>query len=152
VNANSTTGLLPRKPRPDFPLFPHATGRWAKKVRGKLHYFGKTADDPKGEAALNQWLLQKNDLLAGRKPRTQAGGLEVRDLCNQFLTAKTRLLKSGEITPRTFDDDPGAVNGELWRLRRWQRSLGGRVSPMERVLPQAHGTSPSLARFIGAYC
>jgi len=51
VKANSNTAAVVRKPRPDFPLFPHATGRWAKKVRGKLHYFGKTADDLKGEAA-----------------------------------------------------------------------------------------------------
>jgi hypothetical protein len=31
-------------------------------------------------------------------------GLDVRALCNHFLTAKLRLLRSGEITPRTLDD------------------------------------------------
>jgi len=46
------------KPYPEYPLFPHASGRWAKKVRGKFAYFGKIADDPKGEAALHLWLDQ----------------------------------------------------------------------------------------------
>jgi Site-specific recombinase XerC len=104
MTANSTTAKLVRKPHPDFPLFPHQSGRWAKKVRGKLHYFGKTANDPQGAAALNLWLEQKDDLLAGRKPRTTLGGLDVGALCNHFLTAKLRLLRTGEITPRTFDD------------------------------------------------
>ncbi len=92
----------PRKPGPDFPLFPHASGRWAKKVRQKLVYFGKTEGDEKGQAALARWLDQKDDLLAGRKPRAKGGELTVGDLCNVFLTSKSRLVQSGELSQRSL--------------------------------------------------
>lgn len=92
------------KPRPDFPLFPHATGRWAKKIHQKLHYFGPTAGDPKGQAALEKWLAEKDDLLAGRTPRPKREGLTVADLCNHFLTSKRHLTQTGEISTRTYAD------------------------------------------------
>ena len=91
-----------KKPRPDFPLFCHARGYWCKKVRGKLHYFGKIANDPNGRAALDRWLEQRDDLLAGRVPMPKTESLTIRDLCNRFLTAKRGLLDAGEISPRTF--------------------------------------------------
>ena len=101
AKVKSTT---PKKPRPDFPLFPHKSGYWAKKVRGRFHYFGKIVDDPKGQKALDKWLDQKDDLLAGRTPRATGEGLSVRDLCNRFLTAKRGKMEVGELTPVSFAD------------------------------------------------
>ena len=91
----------PRKPYTDFPLFSHATKRWAKKIRGKLHYFGPW-NDPDG--ALRKYLDQRDDLHAGREPRSTEGELTIRDLANRFLTAKKQLLDAGEITNPTFLD------------------------------------------------
>jgi hypothetical protein len=80
-------------------LLPHATGYWAKKVRGKLCYFGKVADDAKREAALQLWRDQKDALLAGRTPRVTSDGLIVASLCNHFLTAKEQQRDAGDIRP-----------------------------------------------------
>ena len=93
-----------KKPSKDFPLFPHASGRWAKKVRGKFCYFGSTTGDPKGQAALLLWIDQKDDLLAGRTPRANRDGLTLHELCNQFCAAKERQVEAGELTKVSFTD------------------------------------------------
>ena len=66
TSAKSTKRPRPDKPRPDFPLFPHLCGQWAKKIRGRFVYFGPWSDP---DGALRLYLRQKDDLLAGRKPR-----------------------------------------------------------------------------------
>jgi integrase len=100
--SNSTRPSRAKQPKRDFPLFKHQRGYWCKKVRGKLHYFGKIAGDPKGEAAVRKWAEQKDDLLAGRTPRGTPDGLTVADLCNHFMTAKEQQCDAGDITGRTF--------------------------------------------------
>jgi integrase len=106
VSKSIKSKSVPSKPRPDFPLFPHkGTNRWAKKVRGKLVYFGRVfPDDPKGEAALQKWLDQKDELLAGRKPRVKTDNRSIEDLCNLYLEAKRIKRLSGELQERTWLD------------------------------------------------
>src|SRR4051794_34522549 len=92
--------VKPAKPRPDFPLFAHATKRWAKKIRGQFHYFGPW-DDPVGAEA--KYNAEKEDLHAGRKVRPETGALTVKELCNLFLAAKQQSLDNGELSQRTWD-------------------------------------------------
>ncbi|MFW6169073.1 MAG: hypothetical protein ACODAD_01195 [Planctomycetota bacterium] len=91
----------PSKPYPDLPIFPHASGRQAKKIRNKLHYFGPR-DDPNG--ALERYVDPGDDLHAGRKPRPKQEGLSVEDACNHFLHAKRQQLDSGELAFTTWND------------------------------------------------
>ncbi len=103
MTKNSTKKAIskPTKPYATFPLFPHATKRWAKKINGKMHYFGPWDNPTK---ALAKYQEQKDDLYAGLKPRSKTPGLMIKDLCNRFLTAKRHLLDTRELSPRTFKD------------------------------------------------
>ena len=97
----------PAKPYPDFPLFPHQTGRWAKKIRGKMYYFG-TWTDPDG--ALRKFEEQKADLFAGRRPAERLEGLTIFDLCAKFLTTKKQAREAGELSIHSFKDYGDACN------------------------------------------
>ncbi len=105
--AAQAAGDKPAKPSPDFPLFAHAAGYWAKKIRGKLHYFGKWADP---DGALEKYLKQKDALHTGRKPREATEGITIKELVNQFLEAKENARDAGELTHRTWDDYKAATD------------------------------------------
>jgi integrase len=89
----------PRKPRRDFPLFAHANGQWAKKIRRVTHYFGKWADP---DRAVEKYRAQRDDLEAGRVPRQGGDAFELRDMLNHYLTGKQRQRDAGELQPKTF--------------------------------------------------
>lgn len=105
----------PSKPYPEFPLTPHATGKWQKKIGGRIHYFGQWAKRVDGklvrvesdgwEDALREYNLHNESIrLTGEKAPAAGDALIVKDLCNEFLTAKTRQVDAGELGKRSFDD------------------------------------------------
>jgi integrase len=100
-STSPATSDKPAKPNPEYPLYPHATGRWAKRIRGKIHYFGPWSDP---DGALDKYLEQKDALHSGRKPREASTGVTLKLLCNRFLNAKKALVESGELTQRSWDD------------------------------------------------
>ncbi|MFC1759717.1 tyrosine-type recombinase/integrase [Planctomycetota bacterium] len=87
----------PNKPYADFPLYAHAGGVWAKKIRGKVHYFGPWSDP---NSALELYLAQRDFLLGGHPvpdPKQTVG-----HLLDEFLGEKQSLEQTGDIAPATF--------------------------------------------------
>ena len=74
----------PKKPYPAFPLTPHPSGTWCKKIRGKLHHFGRWARRLEGvlvpiegggwKEAEAEYNAVAADLHAGRTPASKATG------------------------------------------------------------------------------
>ena len=127
--AKSTTPIEARKPKPvkpyeGFPLFPHASGRWAKKIRQKLHFFGRWANTVLGEvipvesvdASASEALAKFNQewpyLSEGRTPPpVDVDGCTIRDLVNLFLTEKQSRINTGELTQYSFNEYHRAAEG-----------------------------------------
>jgi integrase len=119
----------PPKPYPDFPLFPHANGQWAKKVKGKFAFFGPWRDP---EGALQRYLDQKDELHAGRVPRSvQQDALTLRVLVNHFLTAKKRKVDAGELKLMSFNS--------LYRTSRTLIELLGPERRIDDISPDDFG-------------
>ena len=99
-----TTREKPRKPYPAFPLYAHASGRWAKKIRGKTHFFGPWVDY---QAALAKYLSLREDLEAGRQPQASPAPTDaftVQRMVAAYLAAKNLSLECGDMTLRTWQE------------------------------------------------
>lgn len=92
----------PKKPYPDFPLYPHASGHWAKTILRKTRYFGRFEDG--WQAALDRFVAERDALYAGHEPRQDQNGLTVAVALDRFMSSKKKLLKSGELKQRTVND------------------------------------------------
>ena len=88
------------KPYPEFPLWWHPQGYWAKKIRGKTCYFGSRHGD--WQEALEDYQAKVHDLQLGKAPEPQT--LTIEQLCNLYLHSKHRAVQSGEFTERSWRD------------------------------------------------
>jgi len=93
---------LPAKPYPDFPLFAHQRGRWAKKILGKTRYFGRFADG--WQEALASYQRQRDDLYAGREPSECVAGLHLLDFVNDYLEDLKKRVDTDEVTVGHWSD------------------------------------------------
>ena len=102
-----TRNVKPGKPYQEFPLFPHATGQWAKKIKGKMWYFG-TWEDPDG--ALKRYNDEIHEIQGGRDPRragvaqVYSDTLTVSELCGLFLERQESRVETGTVSNRHFSD------------------------------------------------
>lgn len=100
--AHSNVAAKPSKPYPEFPLYAHASKRWAKKIRGRTHFFGKWDD---WQGALERFQYENDYLQQGKTPppRDQAA-LTVGDMVNLLLDHRKAKVDSGELSNRSWAD------------------------------------------------
>jgi hypothetical protein len=152
--SKDTTGHVsgkPPKPYDDFPLFPNAVGQWAKKIKGRMVYFGPWADP---EEALQNYLDWRGDLYAGRAPRAGRQEMTVRELVNRFLTQVFSLPgrhgndqasedRQGQTRPQEGSRPPEGL--VVLRLAAYVPDRGGR-RPRSQRHHGHHGTCAACER------
>jgi integrase len=138
-------------------------------VLGKTHYFGNAKDDPTGEKALDLWLFQKDDLLAGQVPPQAPDALTGNARPSVVKSRKRRKSKKEfPLTLRKSDnrwckkvlgkmhyfgnanDDPAGEKAlDLW-LSQKDYLLAGKVPPQApgNALPGVVTTDEVVNRFL----
>ena len=88
--------VRPEKPYPEFPLYAHPSGKWAKKIAGKMRYFGRW-DDPQGALVEYESSVQKKEI---ELPEV----FTVQLAANTFLTTRKKQVAAGNLSERSYQD------------------------------------------------
>lgn len=130
----------PDKPYPEFPLTAHPAGVWAKKIRGKLYYFGPWSEP---DAALAKYLRERDFRQAGQEPPAEGETrLTMEELCNQFLESMDGRVQIGKMSRRQHRD----YQKECLRLAE----IVGRSKIVEALRPtDFDGYAVKLAKGVG---
>ncbi len=140
TTSRSTTPATPRttkatrkpKPKGTFPLFQHRNGQWAKKVNGKLYYFGTDKD-----AALERWKAEMDHIMAGRPVPRSDGTPQLAELGNVFHADCMQRVASGTLAKRSADE--------------YERTIARMVDVFGRDSRPQHWTPMDFARLAEAF-
>jgi integrase len=115
ATTTDATTAKPAKPE-GSPIYPHNSGKWAKKIRGKLYYFGRWDDH---EAAVNEYEAVREALENGRDRATiDPNSFTVADACNHYLHACKGRVERDDLASRTFVDYERTAEGLVKMLGR----------------------------------
>ena len=134
-----------RRTRSDkFPLTRHPTGQYCKKIKGKIHYFGRDK-----KKALEKYLDQAAYLHGGQKPATTgaSGTTSINELCDLYLRYQHSKVLAGDLTPRHYSDQTRGLcqlvsflgegrkirNISTLDLQSYKRRLQGQYSSAHRL-------------------
>ena len=100
-----------RKTRSDkFPLTLHRTGQYCKKIKGKVHYFGRDE-----QQALQKYLDQATYLhgCQDSTPTAAKGNMTLKKLCELYLQYQHSKVMAGDLTPKHYNDQISSLGKSM---------------------------------------
>lgn len=141
------------KPIEKPPIWLHPNKQWAKKIKGKIRYFGVDFDK-----ALAKYLDEKDHLMAGRQRIHKPDAATLVELANLYAAWCRRRIAAGDFAQRSYDEAADtirrliAMRGEDDQPAEWSPADYSEVrdelfKPVVRTVPARGGIKgPSVDR------